>query len=867
MAAYNNYNQQANMPRESFAPTEATSTVSDDYEYSGAPRSPPSQAPSEVQLVPAAAVSSSSGNQQGSSSAASPLSSGGSKRQFWTRRRRIFCFVCLGFIFVLAAVMIPVLIYVILPNIVQGNLNNSKFDFTSANFETFNDSSVGFDLDINLSNAGPLPMDISFFSDLTVQYNGRDILTVPKPSGQYKVSGGVAQIKGKYVAAVNDKEAWKEYNKNLVLNSDFTWLMSADVRVVVFNPITVAATMSKRPLGARGFDNFQATAGIDKWQLKPQIIGFDFPGPNSSPFTGINITLNTYLHNPSSVTIPYGPVIIDIQLPANDLDSRPVTIGSAISDAFTIKPGNNTIPFRGAILPIDRSSPNLQRRVSILFDTFLQRKDSYVLLAGNSQGSFGPSPADRVEYLDTAIRAINISVPFNGSSIETLVNSMTVGNEATLDLTNSTDGRSAIFSITPVQGLFSIPFEFKYNLTAFTYSMVLDYLGTSVANVTTGAVATTGQSGARREQRPYTSALSNVTLTAQSDAYFTAFTKWIADLTLLPDPTVAANFTGEVTISMDTEIGPLNLTNLPVPRSPNAAQVSFAGLNGFRTGARIASLSMIAGQSTGMTWNVSLAITNPSTVTINYGELAFRFFYTFNGVPLRLGTVRVPNVILPRGVATTFAATLDYSPAENATAASHDFISKFINAGTLAATVQGFNGSSTLNPVIDNAVSQVVLADLPITTNNVSLVPSTGTFLNLETLFTGQSTFRLGLANPFATALNWNSFQGNLTWNDASGPFVIGTFDTAVNAGNFSAVAVPGLGTSATTVATALSLNGTTGPLFIKFALAAAANPATPVTFQTSASVNIGSDAIVGGIPGFQANIRYTQPTTGGLVF
>ncbi|KAI8833925.1 hypothetical protein BC829DRAFT_437157 [Chytridium lagenaria] len=261
----------AQYPRDSLAYTEASATNTD-YEEAR-PSTSPRSAASDVQLVPAtAAASSSSGHQQGSSSAASPLSSGGSKRQFWTRRRRIFCFVCLGLIFVIAAVMIPVLIYVILPNIVQtGELS---IRLSAANFTQVTNDTVAFNLDMNIGNAGAPPY-------------GHFLLQRPQCAIQWKRCAHCSQTQEflqslwRYLShpgtllAQSRPRGMDAVQQGLVLNRDFTWTISADVRVVVFNPITVAASMTKRPLGAQAFNNFNQGTNSPLTPRSAQSISLD----------------------------------------------------------------------------------------------------------------------------------------------------------------------------------------------------------------------------------------------------------------------------------------------------------------------------------------------------------------------------------------------------------------------------------------------------------------------------------------------------------------------------------------------------------------------------------------------------------------
>ncbi|KAJ3100064.1 hypothetical protein HDU97_002500 [Phlyctochytrium planicorne] len=848
-------------PRESFAPTEATAS---EVEY-GAParattatsNATSSARPySDVQVIPATAASSSSGNQQNSSSAASPLSSGGSKRQFWTRRRRIFCFVCLGLIFVLAAILIPVMIYVILPNAVQGNLNRSRFVFQDAKFTDLGSDKVKFDLTMTLEDAGALPLDISFESPLTIVYEDKTILSLPPPGNKVYVRNGPAKISESFDATIKDQAGWKSFSEKLITNRDFTWFVSADVKVVVFSPITVAATLTNRPLGTLAFDNFK---NGDTTGLTPQLVKFDLPGPNMSPFTGLNVSLTTKIYNPTAINIPFGAAQFAILLKQNS-DGPEQEIGKLYAPSLTFVPGYNEFNMIGAFAPIAKDAKDVQQRVSRLFNAFLQSQNQVLKYLGLEQGTIGTN--DKIAYLDSAVKKMVLEdVPFKGSSEQTLINKLTIGNQGSLDLTRSTDGKSAQITIPTVGGTFSIPFEFKYSLKTFTYNTTLVYNGKDVATLITGPITTNGTSGARAEKRPFVTSFNDFKLDIL-DTQREGFNTWLGDLVNAPGP-VSAALAGVSTIGIETEIGDLNLTSLPVPKGPEAGAFAFQGLNGLRTNARIVNMNFAAGNQGALTWSFGIALTNPSTVSLNLGDIRLKMNYG----TVNLGNVSIPAVNLPAGASTSFTnATVIYSPAPADTAASNDFLSKFINNGVIATSVQGFNGSSVI-PAVDAAVARVDVAGLNVTTNTVSLFPNTAQALNLDTLFTALTTTRLTLNNPFPTAIGVNSFNGNFTWNDGANPYVLGNFDTVGPlAGNFSATSVAGGSNQIVTVQTNLTLSGNQGPLFIKYALEARRATTTPVLLQSSINLNIGSDSVQGARPGFPAIIQYRIPSTGAIL-
>ncbi|KAI8833924.1 hypothetical protein BC829DRAFT_422396 [Chytridium lagenaria] len=155
------------------------------------------------------------------------------------------------------------------------------------------------------------------------------------------------------------------------------------------------------------------------------------------------------------------------------------------------------------------------------------------------------------------------------------------------------------------------------------------------------AINTTGASGNRGERLPFNSTFTNLSLRSENSYLPHQLSTLGRDLTTSAD-TVSATLSAQQTLVSTLKLVPSTLPSSLSPCSGNVGQLALRGLNGFRTSPRIVSLDLIAGNPNELTFNLTLALTNPSTVSMNYGDLQFYFNYTFAGASVNLGRALSP---------------------------------------------------------------------------------------------------------------------------------------------------------------------------------------------------------------------------------
>ncbi|KAJ3317816.1 hypothetical protein HDU76_001045 [Blyttiomyces sp. JEL0837] len=863
-------------PIDSMALTEASSAA-DEYEVTPSEIATPHpaaamEAGSAGTPVAAAAASSSSGN-RGSSSAASPLSSGGSKRQFWTRRRKIFCFVCMGVVFVIAAVMIPVLIYVILPNIVQLNINNSKVTLNKASITNPTETGFTVDLDTTFSNAGSFQANLAWDSDIVLMYKTQTIATIAKPGSSVSISGGGGSfvqtgLQAKFIS--QDQLAnFNKFAQDLVNDPNFTWTMSANVIVTVLGAIRISAKVDNKPVDGTGFNGFKGTT----------ISSFDLPGPATDPFTGIKVTLQTTLNNPSQLAVYLGDVEFDIYVPAHQFDNAthtPITtttpkrIGGIVARDLTVQPGVNTFPMVGALTPIAKDLDSSQI-ISALFETFLGSQSSQLEVVGKSQGNLGNGPS--VSWLNNTVQALNLSIPFAGATPFTLIKTVNPSGPS-IDFTSSGSDSTPAVGLDTVTGTFGIPFDFDFSITNIFQSINVTYNGANVGQIKTGNLNATGNwnpKGDKNYVGQFETAIPlQSTKLVVADNEYDAYTQWISDVTLKSGP-ISATITGVATVTEDTAIGPITLHDLPLPGGVNATALTVTGLGGLMGDPNhlptINSVAVVAGNAQSITMQVSMSVYNPSNANLNVGNSNFNLVYPANdGTTHQLGNVSVVGLNLPRQATSTLNTTVTFAPQSGAdTPAVSEILSKFTGGKNTLINVQGSNNSVPSNRALNTAFSQLKLNSLNLPTNKENLFRGGNLKLTLDSLFTAEAPTTMIVFNPFDTPIYISKINATVRWTDPDTTVTttIGTINTDLSpvSGNstaFARFAIQPKTNATSVINTQLRLDAQEGLNSVRAVLSAKRNGNVVIDVTSTILNFIGAaDA-----SGFAATIDYQQSTS-----
>ncbi|KAI9324786.1 hypothetical protein DFJ73DRAFT_231748 [Zopfochytrium polystomum] len=869
---------------DSFAPTEASYGGSESgYSASQPASQPPSQpalaSSSDTGKTPstprrraepypglggsaaAAATSSSGSGSGGQVQSSSQLTPGqGVKRTFWTRRRRIVCFVCAGIVFIIAAVMIPVVIWVILPRVVQLAINNSSFGVNSVQLSAPTTSSFTIALDSQFSGFASFTQWLRFTSDIDVTYNGTKVFTINNPGNIGINSDGTATFSSSFPATYASGTALGDFAKDLFIRDRLDLALNSAVEVKVFGGIFVSGTISNKGFGFNGINQF-AGSGVVAWDLLDNA---------TDPFTGIKANLTVLINNPSPFTLDLGDCRFNLSLPANGLvnvtdsatNSSLTTVGGAIVHSWSLKTGANPFPFIGAIDPIDKNGGNTKELITSLFNTFLGSKNYSLALTGLVQTDFG-SKIPTIDWINEALQSFNLTLPFIPTdSANSFVQSLELARPS-LDFTTATDNLP-LLGFDNATTNFGFKFNFPFDVVSVTSGLNLTYkdnVGQRVGAEANSTGSWPPPAGSNRSS--IISSLAPKQLVV-NDSY-TAYQNWVVDI-INSNSTVNLGVDGLSNYTLSTKIGQIALLKIPLPTANRTTQYGVEPLKGFKTGSAIPLFQVTGGNPTTLFVTSSLTLTNPSTTLLTMGAVNLNVNYPLSA-GTTVGNLSITALTLPRSTATTFNSTIAIS---NPTAASQtavsDLLSRFLTSQTVPLTLAGYSGSAGTNRALNAALSNVSIDSLQIPVNTDTVVKQARLDVSLNSFFNATGRTTMTLFNPFDTTLSLTSLtNGTVTWVDpvTTVSTDIGLIEVSTTpsgtAAAYEGLSVPAKSNATTTVTTNLNLIGQNGLNTNRALLQSFAAGSLIV------SVRVTLGGVLGGAAGagFAVPLNYNQTTAG----
>lgn len=127
-------------------------------------------------------------------------------KRFWIR--------CLVILVILLAILIPLIIFVILPKLVQSIVNHSEMSMNQLNMTDASETGMKVSLTGGISNAGIFPATIEFPEPIVVSWEGHQLGSMKMSA--VKASGGSATIVDSTTFTIINKEAFGTFAKQMV---------------------------------------------------------------------------------------------------------------------------------------------------------------------------------------------------------------------------------------------------------------------------------------------------------------------------------------------------------------------------------------------------------------------------------------------------------------------------------------------------------------------------------------------------------------------------------------------------------------------------------------------------------------------------
>ncbi|KAI9241857.1 MAG: hypothetical protein BYD32DRAFT_404810 [Podila humilis] len=613
------------------------------------------------------------------------------KRFYQTKR---FWIRCALITIVVLAIFIPLLLFVILPKLVQSIVNHSTMSMTQLNMTDATETDVKVSLTGGIANAGIFPATIDFPEPILVQWEGKTLGSMRMSS--VSASGGKASIVDTTTFTIVDKEAFTTFAKAMLSIKDFTWTLTSKVNVHAvgrtIKDVNLVKTLTM--LGMNGFD-------------KVTIDSFEMPGdaPNN---TGAYVRLVTSMNNPSPVGMTLGTMVLDMFYSGTYLGQvtakNAVLIGGApsplILEGLLFRQTNQT--------DLDN--------VSVLMSNFLAGK---VTMTSAKGVSVKPDGVNAVSWLSSGLLALTLNVPLQSPVPLNVIRDIKI-NDMGMIFNQGTPFVPTASSNLVTAG-FKLPFNITVGMQNVSNTMSIVYKGKTLGDID--------------------AALTSIPLAVKEDAK-EDFQQFVADLTVMDEQTFAV--TGLASAISTTPVGVVKLTGIPFN-----SNVTMKGLNFNAINAAVTDVVVSGGTAEMITMNQSVALPNPSMLSVTGGSVLLTVYDEITDQ--YLGELSIPNLKVVPGANPTPTQFLFHPKNETL---RDEFLSLYLTGAVFPLKVVG-SEDSTQVVELKKAMSLVkISSSAPGLMPPPKLVTSGVANSNLGTLLGNrQSTTTVNMINPLATDL------------------------------------------------------------------------------------------------------------------
>jgi hypothetical protein len=161
----------------------------------------------------------------------------GMQRFFKTRRRMCLCLCCL-ITLILFAVLIPVVIFVVVPAIAQSSVNGSKMVITSTNITSPQEDNFIMKMAGMVTDTGPFDAQIEMKDKVKMYYKGEELGQMVMDPINAKAGVG-ATLDSAPTFEVTNKDAFGRFSKVMMGESSFTWTLKGTARVRAMGLLTI----------------------------------------------------------------------------------------------------------------------------------------------------------------------------------------------------------------------------------------------------------------------------------------------------------------------------------------------------------------------------------------------------------------------------------------------------------------------------------------------------------------------------------------------------------------------------------------------------------------------------------------------------
>ncbi|KAG0205912.1 hypothetical protein BGX28_002554 [Mortierella sp. GBA30] len=724
-------------------------------------------------------------------------------------RRKGFWISCIIATVILLAILIPLIIFVILPKVVQSIVNGSTMSMTQLNMTDASETSMKVSLLGGISNAGIFPATIDFPEPIIVSWEGHQLGRMSMSS--VKASGGKATIIDSTTFSILDKEAFSEFAKQMMSIETFTWTLTSTVQVQAVGRTIKNVNLSKdlKMLGMNGFGKVT----IDSFTLPSD-------APNN---TGAYVRLVTSMNNPSPIGMFLGSMVLDMFYEGTYL-------GQVTSSKDTVLIGNSPSPLTLEGILFRQTNQTDLDRLSVMMSNYLAGKVTMTTAKGVS---VKPDGVNEISWLSNGLLALTLNVPLKSPIPLNVIRDINIKDMGMVFNPNSPYIPTT--SSSQVTAGFKLPFNITVGMQNVSNTMSIVYKDKVIGDID---AAVWNQAQSNIPEGLIVFSLPPTPLIIKDDAK-EEFSQFVSDLTINKEQAFVVK--GLANAISTTPFGTIKLTGIPF-----LSNVTLQGLDFNAADAAVTDVVVSGGTPDHIVMNQTVALPNPSSLSVTAGGSVTLTVFD-KKTDQYLGELFIPELKVIPGNNPTSSQFLFHPKNETL---RDQFLSEYLTGAVFPLKVIGSMDST---PIVElqTAMSKVeISSSAPGLNPPPSLIISGTSASNVGTLLGNrQSIVTVQMLNPLATDL---FITGQVTQVFWKGNY-IGTVDAKYEQ------IVPAKAQAATPNLILQHPSGMEFGLFLTTQFV----PAYPAMALGGAMVPYDMEVLmsvrVGGPNGYAASIRYKQ--------
>jgi len=630
-------------------------------------------------------------------------------------RRRRFWAICTAVSVVLNAIFIPLLFFVIIPNVAQTLVNNSAMKFDAINITNPTNDSFLVSMSGSTSGTGPFGAKITFNGPVNIIYNKEILGTVELDP--IKVSSGKGSVAGpKKSFSIGDKKTFNDFTAKVLTAKDFEWTLqgSANVRTLGININNLKLNKKITIPGSNSFNTTLVDLKITE-----------------NPDKSLSMVAVTNIKNPSPIGIEIGDM-------TTQLSYGQTLIATATAKGVFIGANDNNITLTGITTPPASEQDRLN--LITVVNGFLTNTP---VVTSAKILSIVP-PNGPVDWLNSVVENFSLSAVVGNNPLpQKLVKNIDLGEEKMVFTPD--EPYSPTISSNNAVADFELPFNINFTILEVGQKITISRDNKDIITV-------------ESPEAPVISTSNQITLNISETKLQVLdagkFSDFLVDLTTKKESEVVVY--GKTNIVVNTDIlGQASIQGLPFNLT-----TKFQGIDQFNSDGSpptVEDFTILAGTTDKLYMGILVTLTNPSKYSTSVGQVTFDMFYKDK----KIGTTIIPDLSVVPGP--NHVTTLVILDDPNGNDNTKELFKSFLTGQSTTVNIRGNDNSTNIKSLIPAFRAIDITSNMPPLTK--PLLKSSKMVLDNQTATTNVSLGIAEISNPFITPISIYSMNSSFSFN------------------------------------------------------------------------------------------------------